>query len=180
MDGSAEATMTPAELVTMIPASAPSANAFAAALTAAMLEFDIDTPRRQAAFLAQVCHESGSLRYVREIASGNAYEGRKDLGNVHPGDGPRFKGRGLLQITGRANYMQCGAALGLDLVTAPEQLEEPGPACRSAGWFWRSRDLNRYADVDRFGSLTRAINGGYNGLDDRIVHWLRIRRVLGL
>jgi putative chitinase len=86
----------------------------------------------------------------------------------------------LLQITGRANYMQCGAALGLDLVTAPEQLEEPGPACRSAGWFWRSRDLNRYADVDRFGSLTRAINGGYNGLDDRIVHWLRIRRVLGL
>lgn len=171
--------MTPVELLKMMPA-APSANLFAAPLTAAMMEFAIDTPRRQAAFLAQVCHESGSLRYVREIANGKAYEGRADLGNVHPGDGSRFKGRGLLQVTGRANYMQCGAALGLDLIATPELLETPINACRSAGWFWRSRELNRYADADCFGALTRAINGRYNGLDDRIQHWLRIRRVLGL
>lgn len=172
--------MTPTELLAMIPASTASASAFAAPLTAAMAEFGIDTHRRQAAFLAQVCHESGSLRYLREIASGKAYEGRADLGNVQPGDGPRFKGRGLLQVTGRANYLQCGAALGLDLLAAPEQLEKPGPACRSAGWYWRVRDLNRYADADQFGALTKAINGGFNGIDDRIQHWLRIRRCVGL
>lgn len=172
--------MTPAELASMMPAGSSRALTFADPLTSAMAEFGIDTSRRQAAFLAQICHESGSLRYVRELASGDAYEGRVDLGNTSPGDGPRFRGRGLLQITGRANYMQCGAALNLDLIEFPELLETPTNACRSAGWYWRSRDLNRYADNDRFGSLTRAINGGYAGIDDRIIHWLRIRRCLGL
>lgn len=164
----------------MMPAASLRAQTFAAPLSAAMDEYGIHTLRQQAAFLAQVCHESGSLRYVRELASGDAYEGRVDLGNTHPGDGPKFKGRGLLQITGRANYIQCGAALGLDLIASPELLETPINACRSAGWYWRGRDLNLYADADRFGALTKAINGGYNGLDDRIVHWLRIRKVLGL
>lgn len=172
--------MTPAELTAMMPAAGSRAMTFADPLTATMSEFGVDTPRRRASFLAQVCHESGSLRYVREIASGEAYEGRADLGNTHPGDGIRFRGRGLLQITGRANYMQCGVALCLDLIGSPELLETPINACRSAGWFWRSRDLNRYADADRFASLTRAINGGYTHLDDRIIHWLRIRKALGL
>lgn len=172
--------MTPAELIAMIPASASRAKVFAAPLTAAMLEFDITTPRRQAAFLAHVCHESGSLLYVREIADGKAYEGRADLGNTQPGDGPKYRGRGFLQVTGRANYRNCGLALGLDLIASPELLEIPINACRSAGWYWRTRNLNRLADDDRFGSLTRAINGGYNHIDDRIIHWLRIRRCLGL
>jgi len=172
--------VTPDELVAMMPAASSRAQTFADPLTVAMAEFDIDTARRQAAFLAQICHESGSLRYVRELASGDAYEGRADLGNTRPGDGQKFRGRGLLQITGRSNYMQCGAVLCMDLIGSPELLETPINACRSAGWFWRSRELNRYADADRYGSLTRAINGGYNHIDDRIIHWLRIRKVLGL
>lgn len=145
-----------------------------------MAEFEIDTPKRQAAFLAQVAHESGSLRYVRELADGSAYEGRVDLGNTSTGDGIRYKGRGLLQITGKANYVACGTDLGLDLLRFPELLEQPVNASRSAGWFWKKKDLNRFADTDQFGSLTRAINGGYNGLDDRIRLWLNIRKVLGL
>ena len=87
-----------------------------------MDEFGITTPARQAAFLAQVCHESGSLHYTRELADGTAYEGRADLGNTEPGDGPRFRGRGLIQVTGRANYRACGTALNLDLIGHPEML----------------------------------------------------------
>lgn len=172
--------MTPAELTTMMPYAAARSTTYAPLLAEAMAEFGIDTARRQAAFLAQVCHESGSLRYTKELADGAAYNGRADLGNTQPGDGPRYKGRGLIQITGRSNYRDCGAALGLDLVGHPEVLELPEPACRSAAWFWKSRGLNQFADSDAFGSLTRRINGGYNGIDDRIGHWLRIRRCLGL
>lgn len=172
--------MTPAELTAMMPFASQRALTYAPLLTAAMAEFDISTARRQAAFLAQVAHESGSLRYVKEIADGSAYENRLDLGNTSPGDGPRYKGRGLLQITGKANYRSCGLALGRDLVGSPELLERPEIASRSAGWYWQSRSLNQYADTDAFGSLTRRINGGYNGIDDRIVHWLRIRSCLGL
>lgn len=172
--------MTPADLTAMMPAAASRSVTYAPLLTSAMQEFDIDTARRQASFLAQICHESGSLRYTKELADGAAYNGRADLGNTQPGDGPRYKGRGLLQITGRANYRDCGAGLGLDLVSHPELLEQPEGACRSAGWFWKSRGLNQFADSDSFGALTRRINGGYNGLDDRIQHWLRIRKYLGL
>ena len=136
-------------------------------LNEAMKESHIDTPGRQAAFLAQIAHESGSLRYVREIASGSAYEGRKALGNTQKGDGVRYKGRGLIQITGRANYTECAKALDLPLVDHPYLLEVAGNACRSAAWFWQSRNLNELADADRFTDLTKKINGGTNGLDDR-------------
>jgi putative chitinase len=149
-------------------------------LNDAMSESGITTAQRQAAFIAQVVHESGSLVYVRELADGVAYELRADLGNTQPGDGVRFKGRGLLQITGRANYAACGTALDLDLLAHPELLETPAGASRSAGWFWKTRGLNRYADSDSFGSLTKAINGGYTGIDDRIQHWLRARNAVGL
>lgn len=149
-------------------------------LAAAMHEYGIDTPARQAAFLAQVAHESGSLRYVRELASGDAYEGRADLGNTEPGDGRRFRGRGLIQITGRANYRDCSRALFGDdrLLNSPELLEEPRAACRSAAWFWRSRDLNPLADVGAFRAITKAVNGGFNGYDDRLAYYERAQAVL--
>ena len=172
--------MTPEQLQRAIPYSGARAYGFAAPLTAAFEEFGIDTPRRQAAFLAQVAHESGSLRYTLELATGDAYEGRGDLGNTSPGDGRRFKGRGLLQITGRANYRACGTALGLDLIGSPQLLETPSGACRSAGWYWKVRNLNQHADRDAFGSLTRAINGGYNGLDERCAAWCAARKALGI
>jgi len=172
--------MTPETLLKIMPYTASRAGTYAPLLTAAMVEFNIDTALRQAAFLAQVCHESGSLRYTLEVADGRAYEGKADLGNTQPGDGPRYRGRGLIQITGRANYGAAGLALGQDLLATPEMLEQPALAARSAGWFWKSRGLNAMADTDAFGSMTKKINGGYNGLDDRLVHWLRARKVLGL
>jgi putative chitinase len=149
-------------------------------LLEAMETYDINTQRRQAAFIAQVAHESGSLRYVREIASGEAYEGRADLGNTEPGDGKRFKGRGLIQITGRANYKAISAALAYDFVSHPEDLELPGPACFSAAWFWNARQLNRLADIDAFEKITRRINGGVNGMADRMKHWETALQVLNV
>jgi putative chitinase len=172
--------MTPQDLQALMPYSGARAFDFAQPLTAAMLEFAINTDQRRAAFLAQVAHESGSLRYTLELASGAAYEGRKDLGNTDIGDGARFKGRGLLQVTGRANYLRCGGALGLDLLRMPELLERPAGAARSAAWYWHASDLNRFADRDQFFALTRAINGGYNGGDERLAAWLVARRVLKL
>lgn len=143
--------------------------AFVDPLNDAMHEFDIDAnPARETHFLAQVCHESGCFTYVQEIASGSAYEGRADLGNTEPGDGVRFKGRGLIQITGRANYKECGEALGVDLITNPKALEEPVLAARSAAWFWSDRGLNALADRGDAKAITKKINGGLNGYSDRL------------
>lgn len=140
-------------------------------ITWAMAEYEIDTPARQAAWLAQIGHESGGLVWVREIwgptPAQSRYEGRLDLGNTEPGDGKRFMGRGLIQITGRANYEVCGRALDLPLDTQPELLEEPRNAARSAGWFWWEHGCNALADSGQFQLLTRRINGGLNGLPDR-------------
>lgn len=130
-------------------------------------EFEINTPQRIRMFLAQIGHESGQLRYRKELASGAAYEGRKDLGNTKPGDGVRYKGRGLIQITGRNNYGLASLALGLPLLEKPELLEEDLNACRSAGWFWYKSNLNALADMGRFETITRRINGGMNGYSDR-------------
>ena len=147
-------------------------------LNDAMDEFSINTPTRQAAFIAQIGHESGSLRYVRELATGGAYEGRVDLGNVESGDGIKFKGRGLIQITGRVNYVACGLALGEDLIETPELLELPGLAARSAGWFWKTHNCNELADAGNFQKLTKRINGGLNGLADRMAIWERAKEQL--
>lgn len=136
-------------------------------LNAAMDEFEINTPLRQSAFIAQVGHESGELRYVKELATGKAYEGRRDLGNVKEGDGPRFKGRGLIQITGRYNYRKISIALDLDCEMRPELLESRDNACRSAAWFWSVNGLNELADKEDFVRITKRINGGTNGLEDR-------------
>lgn len=171
------------QLKKIIPYAGPRAGVFLGPLNDAMAEFGINTPARQAAFLAQVAHESGSLRYVEEIASGRAYEGRADLGNVRPGDGFKFKGRGLIQITGRANYRACSIALYRDerLLDKPELLEQVDAACRSAAWFWQNRSLNTWADAGdeaAFRKITRAINGGFNGLADRIAYYERAKEVL--
>jgi putative chitinase len=153
-------------------------------LNAAMARYGIDTPLRQAAFLAQVGHESGRLVYVREIWNPVScpwqarYEGRADLGNTQEGDGYRFRGRGLIQITGRANYQACGKALGQDFVTHPEKLEEPKWAAMSAAWFWDSRKLNALADEEKFRAITLKINGGTNGLEDRLALYATAKKVL--
>ena len=146
------------------------ADTFAAPLVAAMNANQINTPLRQAHFLAQLGHESGSLRYTAELASGAAYEGRADLGNIQPGDGPRFKGRGLIQITGRTNYTNYGSDRGQDYITGlnPNLLAtDPNIAADCSGWFWATRHLNELADNDDLLTITKRINGGTNGLDDR-------------
>jgi len=165
----------------MMPYSAGKIPLFIEPLNLAINEFEINTRQRQAAFLAQVAVESGELRYTREIASGAAYEGRADLGNTQPGDGERFAGRGLLQATGRFTYGRISSALRIDCVTNPSLLEAPVGACRSAAYIWAvEKKLNPLADVDHFGAITKAINGGYNGIDARIVYWLVARKQLGL
>lgn len=149
-------------------------------LKTAMDKFEINTPWRKVHFLAQIAHESGSLRYVEEIASGEAYEGRKDLGNIFPGDGVKFKGRGLIQITGRTNYEQVGRALNFDFINNPEALEKPGAAVYSAAWFWKDRDLNQLADIDAFEKITRRINGGLTNIEDRKKHLNRCKEAFEL
>ncbi len=155
---------------------------FIGPLNEAMQEFDISvTIGREAAFLAQIAHESGETRYVHEIASGEAYEGRADLGNTEPGDGVKFKGRGLIQVTGRANYAACSTALFGDpsqLLSNPELLEEPVYACRSAGWFWQTHGLNELADKGDFLLITKRINGGTNGYADRMAYLARAQSAL--
>ena len=117
-------------------------------INATLDEFGIITLKRVRHFLAQIAHESGELRYTEELASGAAYEGRKDLGNTHKGDGKRYKGRGLIQLTGRANYTKYMAFCGYDVLAKPELLAQPKGATRSAGWFWRNKGLSTLADAD--------------------------------
>ncbi len=140
--------------------------------------YDINTPKRLAAWLAQISHESGRLRYTREIwgptPAQARYEGRADLGNRQPGDGRRYLGRGLIQITGRSNYRAVTAGLWLvrrdapDFERNPEQLEKPEWAAMSAAWYWHSRNLSKLADAGQFELITRRINGGLNGQDERV------------
>lgn len=127
----------------------------------------MDSPLRLAHFLAQVGHESGSFKYMEEIASGAAYEGRADLGNTVKGDGIRFKGRGPIQITGRANYRYFGRQIGIDLERRPEIAAYPSIGLHLACAYWSNRNLNALADKDLLEDITRKINGGTNGLADR-------------
>lgn len=153
--------------------------------------YSINTPIRELCFLCQVGHESGGLFYTEELASGEAYEGRRALGNLTPGDGIRFKGRGLIQITGRTNYKAIGDNLKVNFINNPTLLggknintctvDQLRYAALSAGWYWNSRNLNAIADLinikkpvdtnsnlEHFKLITRKINGGYNGLHDRL------------
>lgn len=131
--------------------------------------------RRLAHFLAQLVHESGSFRYMEELASGAAYEGRAVLGNTQPGDGVRYKGRGPIQITGRANYRAFGRKIGVDIERHPEIAAVPSIGLHLALEYWRNRDLNRWADADDIETITRKINGGLNGLADRKAQLAKIK-----
>ena len=154
----------------MPDASTAAINRYLHPLVQGMEANGIDTPLRRAHFLAQLGHESCDLRYAEELASGAAYESRADLGNTHPGDGPRFKGRGLIQITGRFNYAAYGRHKGRDFLTTPNHdllATDPELAVDVSCWFWTRHGLNAPADADDIHSVTKAINGGYNGLSVR-------------
>lgn len=127
----------------------------------------LDNSLRLIHFLAQLAHESGNFRYMEEIASGAAYEGRKDLGNTQVGDGKRFKGRGPIQLTGRANYRRYGQQLGIDFENNPAIVALPSVGMLVACKYWSENNLNVFADYDDVTTITRRINGGLNGFDDR-------------
>ena len=132
-----------------------------------LAQYEIDNRLRVAHFLAQIVHEAAGLRTTEEFASGAAYEGRKDLGNLKPGDGRRYKGRGLLQLTGRANYKRLGDKLGVDLEDDPTLAAEPKLSLKIACEYWADRKINAACDADDLITVTRKVNGGLNGLADR-------------
>lgn len=170
------------QLLLILPNAGQVAGVFVPVLNTAMNRYQIVGPKRVAAFIAQIGHESGQLKYVKEIwgptKAQAKYEGRPDLGNTVKGDGSKYRGRGLIQITGRANYAECGEALGLDLINQPELLEKPQHACMSAAWFWATKGLSTLADEGKFETITRRINGGLNGLSDRQMLYARALKVL--
>ncbi|WP_280261942.1 glycoside hydrolase family 19 protein [Nocardia wallacei] len=155
------------------------------ALNTAMAEGQITTPPRQAAFLAQLAHESCQLRYFEELGDDDYFsqydpgQPNTAAGNTEPGDGPRYHGRGPIQLTGRANYRAAGEALGLDLEGNPELAAAPDVGFRIAQWYWTSRDINALADMGDFAAVTQAVNGGYNGLAAREEYFRRALAVLG-
>ncbi|MBD2101264.1 glycoside hydrolase family 19 protein [Leptolyngbya sp. FACHB-261] len=180
--------ITAAQLKAIVPTARLSrVNLLTPAINQTMKEFGITTKLRQAHFIAQIAHESGSFNYMEEIASGRAYEGRRDLGNTKRGDGVRFKGRGLIQMTGRANYVKAGSFFKVDFTQYPTLMAAPEFAVRSAGWYWdvicakeRGGSLNIWADRDDILTITKKINGGRNGLPDRKHHLARAKKVLGI
>ena len=120
-----------------------------------------------AAFLAQCAHESAKFTTTKEFSNGSQYEGRADLGNVKPGDGPRYKGRGFIQITGRANYTQASKDLGIDLVNHPELAEKPDVAAKVSLWYWKTRVQPKISNFTNTKQVTKKVNGGLNGLQQR-------------
>lgn len=157
--------------------TAAQAKTLARALAPAFARYHINTPRRAAAAVAQFAHESAGFRTTTEFASGEEYEGRRDLGNTRRGDGRRFRGRGYIQITGRANYSAVSRAFGIDFLRHPELLATPRYAALASCWWWESHQCNLLADVGDFTALTRRINGGYNGLANRQAYHRRAQRV---
>ena len=174
------------QLLHILPNAGQSAGVFVPVLNTAMVRYQIVGTLRQAAFIAQVGHESGQFRYVRELG-GEQYLSKYDTGSLAKrlgntpeadGDGQKYCGRGLIQVTGRANYLECGEALGLDLIEQPELLEVPQYACMSAAWFWTTKGLNTLADAGQFDKITQRINGGQNGAADRQALYARSLKVL--
>ena len=179
--------LTESQLRRIVPKmSADKVEAFLPHINAAMEAFDIDTPLRTAAFIAQLAHESGSFVWMKELWGPTAQQRRYDppdslaarLGNTEPGDGKRFMGRGPIQLTGRANYRRYGELLGLDLEGDPDQVAGPQVGFRVAGLYWKSRDINGPADADDIVEVTRRVNGGRNGLPERSAFFEQAKRVL--
>src|SRR3990167_4794994 len=177
--------ITEQQLLHIMPNARRSAGVFVPAINAAAKRWQFDRPKRMAAFLAQIGHESGQLQFTRELGN-NAYLAKYDtgplaarLGNTPEadGDGQLYRGRGLIQVTGRYNYLKCSAALFGDdrLLREPQLLEQPEWAAQSAGWYWWMKELNTLADQGQFNLITRRINGGLNGLKDRLELWGRAR-----
>jgi putative chitinase len=165
--------------------------AFLLCMQAAMGEFEVNSPAREAAFAAQLAHESGQFQFMEEIWGPTDAQRRYEppeklatrLGNTEPGDGKRFKGRGPIQITGRANYARFGHLLSVDLLAMPERAALPELGFRIAALFWRTKKLNELADqvtADAFKEITRRINGGFNGLADREAFYAVAKTVLGV
>lgn len=165
----ATTTITIEQLCQIMPTTKKSGRAekYIDAINNVMAKYNITTPLRMAHFLAQIAHESGELRYNEELASGAAYEGRKDLGNTQKGDGKRYKGRGLIQLTGRANYTKFAKETGCACVNHPELVAQIPWCVETAGWYWKSRNINAAADADAFITVTKLINGGTNGKASR-------------
>jgi putative chitinase len=178
--------------VVMPAARAQDISDFVGPLNAAMHEYGITTPQRQAAFLGQIAVESDQFWHQRdhygthrgeEYASGVKYENRHDLGNVHPGDGPRYKGHGLIQTTGFDNHHKASVVLNHDFVGHPEDLCLPEWASRSAGYYWKSHGCNELADAgtdESFIAITKKINGGTNGLKERQQFWAAAKTALAI
>ncbi|ODN71193.1 peptidoglycan-binding protein [Methylobrevis pamukkalensis] len=145
---------------------------------ALMLSAGLLTYLRAAHFIAQIAHESDGFSTTEEYASGAAYEGRADLGNTEPGDGKRFKGRGLIQLTGRYNYGVYGALLGLPLLAQPELAADPVISLRIAIAYWQRNTLSPLADADNLVAITKRINGGTNGLADRRAYLAKAKAAL--
>lgn len=180
--------ITAQQLLQILPSAGKQAGVFASALNLAMDRYQINTTLRMAAFIAQVGHESGQFRYVRELG-GDQYLSKYDTGTLAKrlgntpeadGDGQKYRGRGLIQITGHTNYLACSKALFGDdrLLRTPELLEQAEWACKSAAWYWNSRDINTPADAGDFKTVTRRINGGLNGLAERLEFYKRAKKVL--
>ncbi|MBT2340568.1 MULTISPECIES: glycoside hydrolase family 19 protein [Pseudomonas] len=178
--------ITQAQLLHILPDAGANVGVFTPFLNAAMGRYQIIGPKRVAAFIAQVGHESGQLRYVRELGS-DAYLSKYDTGQLAlrlgntpdaDSDGQKYRGRGLIQLTGRVNYQACGEALGLDLVHEPALLEQPRWAAQSAAWFWAVHGLNTLADAGHFDTITQRINGGQHGAADRRTLYERALQVL--
>jgi putative chitinase len=167
---------------------APRLEQFLDPLNEVLARYQIHTPLRAAHFLGQVGHETGGLRWLEEIwgptLAQRGYEGRRDLGNTQPGDGYRFRGRGLFHLTGRANYERFAQAVGQpQIVDNPDLVATPYWAAHSAGWFWHvgnrtGRSLNELADRDDLRGITLIINGGLNGLEDRRLWTEKAKKVL--
>jgi putative chitinase len=174
--------MTPAQFLSIMATSTALCTTFYPFVVQGMAEYSISTPVRQACFLATIGHESEGLRYTAEIwgptPAQEAYEGDVELGNTHPGDGSRYRGRGLIQITGRANYAQLSNALGVDYLGNPTLLEAPKDAAVSACWWFQRHGCNQLADTQGFEAVTRRVNGGLNGWASRQAYYARATAVL--
>jgi putative chitinase len=159
----------------------PTLKALAQAAPDVFAKYEINTALREAHFWAQAAHETGGFKYTHEIWGPTdvqkRYEGRKDLGNIEPGDGFKFRGRGIFQLTGRANYKKYGEALGIDLINNPDKAAEPETALLIACEYWSSRKINACADKDDVVAVTKKINGGTNGIADRRAHLLIAKKM---